>query len=303
MDQAYRQLLSRQKGLLTAQQAMALGIDDAAIRRRTQGERPRWRRVAPRVYATFLHPLTFQQKVIVGWLYAGEGAVLTGAASLHWRGMLYLPTEVKTLPVDVLLPAGRECKGTDLVRVQRTIRMPIATNFDHVQCAPVDRAVADCARRLRTHSGVLGLLTCAVNSGQVTLEALAFELADGPVRGSRQLRRALEEASSDIRSVPEADLLRLLSSAGVPSPLVNVAIMVDGRRFLPDFRWGMVIVEVDSHLHHVLRPGGLAATERRRLTLRAAGYHVIPVTPEQIRSRPTEVLAAIVAALQASGAM
>jgi predicted CoA-binding protein len=37
--------------------------------------------------------------------------------------------------------------------------------------------------------------------------------------------------------------------------------------------------------------------------LQAAGYHVIPVTPEQIRRRPTEVLAAIVAALQASGAM
>ncbi|MDX6211546.1 MAG: hypothetical protein QOF82_633 [Frankiales bacterium] len=303
MDQSYRQLLSQQKGLLTAQQAIALGIDDAAIHRRTRGERPRWRRVAPRVYATFLHPLTFQQKVIVAWLYAGDGAVLTGAASLHWLGMLYLPTEVKALPVDVLLPADRECKGTELVRVQRTIRMPSAVNVDHVHCAPVYRAVADCARRLRTYSGVLGLLTCALNSGQVTLQALALELAEGPVRGSRQLRRALVEASFDIRSVPEAELLRLVAHAGLPAPLVNVAIMVDGRRFIPDFRWGMVIVEVDSHLHHVLRPGGPAATERRRLILQAAGYHVIPVTPEQIRQRPAEVIQDIVAALQASGAM
>jgi hypothetical protein len=259
--------------------------------------------VAPRVYATFLHPLTTQQKVIVAWLYAGHGAALTGAASLHWRGMPYLPTEVRPLPVDVLIPADRDCAGSPLVRVHRTIRMPGTVDFDHVRCVPVDRAVADCARRLRDYSAVLGLLTCALNSRQVTTEALALELAHGPVRGSRHLRLALGEVSSEIRSVPEAELLRLFSGAGLPAPLVNVAITVDGQIFLPDFRWGMVIVEVDSHLHHVLRPGGWAATQRRRLTLEAAGYHVIPVTPEQIRQQPTEVLAAIVAALRASGAM
>lgn len=301
MDQAYRQLLSRQKGLITAQQASALGIDDTAIGRRTRGERPRWRRVTPRVYATFLHPLTMQQKIVAAWLYAGDGAVLTGGASLHWRGRPYLPSEVRALPADVLIPAARDCKSTELVKVQRTLRMPSAGNIDHVYCAPVDRAVADCARTLRTYSSVLGLLTCALTSGQLTLDALALELPQGPVRGSRQLRRALEEASFDVRSVPEAELLRLLSDKGIPTPLVNVAITVGGRVFVPDFRWGMVIVEVDSHLHHALRPGGLAATEGRRLTLQAAGYLVVPVTPDQIRHRPTEVIEAIVTALLAKG--
>jgi very-short-patch-repair endonuclease len=85
----------------------------------------------------------------------------------------------------------------------------------------------------------------------------------------------------------------------LPAPLVNEPLVVDGRVFVPDFRWGRLIVEVDSKLHHLLTPGAWAATLRRRARLEQAGYHVIPVTPEMIRDDPFGVLSMILGAYPA----
>ena len=103
----------------------------------------------------------------------------------------------------------------------------------------------------------------------------------------------LLQASANVRSVPEGRLLDLIGTTTLPPPLVNVPIVIDGRTFLPDLRWGRFIVEVESRLHHLLIPGSWEATQRRRLILQGAGYHVLPVTPEQIRDDPQGVLAAI----------
>ena len=59
--------------------------------------------------------------------------------------------------------------------------------------------------------------------------------------------------------------------------------MVDGQIFVPDFRWGWVIVEIDSKEWHLLNPGSCEATMRRRARLEPAGYHVIPVSPALLR--------------------
>jgi very-short-patch-repair endonuclease len=93
-------------------------------------------------------------------------------------------------------------------------------------------------------------------------------------------------------------LLALLSNCALPAPLVNEPIVVDGRVYVPDLRWGRLIIEVDSKLHHLLTPGAWAATLRRRARLEQAGYHVIPVTPEMIRDDPSGVLAMIMVAHQ-----
>ena len=67
--------------------------------------------------------------------------------------------------------------------------------------------------------------------------------------------------------------------------------------YVPDFRWGLVIVEIDSRAHHLLEEGAWERTQARRAALQAAGYHVLPYTPEQIRDTPEMVLAGIIAAL------
>jgi very-short-patch-repair endonuclease len=295
MDKTWKRLLARQQGILTAAQAQQLGVPRATIHRRTRGERPAWQRVLPRVYATFAHPLTPQQKTIAAWLYAGEDAALTGAAAVHWWALSYLPSEVAALPVDVVVPHRRQCASMKFARITRCRDSPETTNVHHVRCVPLARAVADCARRLHSYDAVLALVASALNSGRTTLEALAVELNEGPTKGSRLLRRALLDASENVRSVPEAQLLALIRDAGLPDPLVNQALEIDGQVFVPDFRWGRLILEVDSRLHHLLRPGSYAATLRRRALLESAGYRVIPVAPETIRDDPAGTLAMVVA--------
>jgi hypothetical protein len=299
MDTTWRRLLVRQKGLLTAAQAFELGLPRATLHRRTRGERPPWQRVLPRVYATFAHPLTFQQKVVAAWLYGGPGAALTGGAALHWRALAYLPTEVKGIPVDIVVPGRRQCASIEFVRVARSERAFATTTVDHVPCVIVARAVADCSRRLSSYDTVLAVVASALNSSRTTLDELCAEVAAGSNKGSRLLRRVLMEASQGVRSVPESRLLALLLGSGLPEPLVNAPLTVDGQVFVPDLRWGRLIVEVDSKVHHLLMPGTWAATQRRRARLEQAGYHVIPVTPEMIRDDPSGVLAMILVAYQA----
>jgi hypothetical protein len=286
MDKTWNTWLVRQKGILTAAQAQKLGVPRATIHRRTRGQRPAWQRVLPRVYATFSHPLTEQQKVIAAWLYAGEGAALTGGAALRWYALSYLPAQITSLPVDVMVPHKRKCGSVKFARVSRSRSLAPTMTVDHVCCVGIAKAVADCARRLRSYDTVMALVACALNSGRTTLDALAVELVEGPTQGSRLLRRALVAASENVRSVPEAQLLALIKASGLPTPLVNVALEVGGLLFVPDFRWGRLIIEVDSKLHHLLEPGAYAATLRRRALLEVAGYHVVPVSPEQIRDDP-----------------
>lgn len=288
-------MLVQQKGLLTARQAAVFGVAPAMVHRRCSGERPEWRRVLPRVYATFRHPLTSQQQAIAAWLYAGRGAVLTGAAALHWWGVAYLPREVQSTPVDVLLPIERECASTRFVRVTRTRRPISRINVDHVACVPIARAVVDCGRRLGSYEPVLGLVSSVLNGRRATLDELASELAAGTTRGSRHLRQVLLQAATNVRSVPEGRLLALLAGTTLPAPLVNVPIIVDGHTYVPDLRWGWFIVEVDSRLHHLLVLGAWEATQRRRFALQRAGYHVLPVTPEQITLDPVGVVETIIA--------
>lgn len=296
MSNAWKSLLRQQKGLITAAQAHDLGVASATLSRRIRGARPTWQKVLPRVYATFPHDLSDEQRIVAAWLYAGVDAAVTGGAALHWRRLPYLPSEVKADPVDILVPVGRECASTKFVRIARTRRQLTTVNVDHVACTSTSRAAADAARRLETHDAVLALVTSVLNTGRVSLDELVVELSAGPSNGSRHLRRVLTEAARHVRSVPEAELLRLLDDSELPPPLVNSRITVGGRTFIPDFRWGWLIVEVDSRVHHLLRPGSAQATQRRRALLEAAGYHVIPVSPEMIRDDPAGVLAMIVAA-------
>ncbi len=293
MDATWQRLLVRQKGLLTAEQARVYGITSAMVHRRVHGHRPQWQPVLPRVYATFLQPLTTQQQAVAACLYAGPGAALTGNAALHWQGVAYLPREVRPTPVDVLVPFGRECASRQFVRVARSRRELAACNINWVPCVSVARAAADCARRLTSYEATLAMASSVLNGRRTTLDALAAELAAGPTRGSRHLRSVLLQASANVRSVPEGQLLDLIKGTSLPPPLVNVPITIDGRTYLPDLRWGRFIVEIESRLHHLLVPGSWDATQHRRLALEAAGYHVLPITPEQIRDDPQGVLTAI----------
>jgi hypothetical protein len=105
------------------------------------------------------------------------------------------------------------------------------------------------------------------------------------------------------RSVAEERAIRLFSSGGLPPPLVNADLYVDSRWVArPDFRWGRLIVEIDSKEWHLLRPGSWEATQQRRQRLQALGFDVLVVTPDALLRAPDDVLAAVRRRLAARGA-
>ena len=296
----YRALLRAQLGLITVEQARRFGLDEAALRRRVAMPAPVWQRVLPRVYATFLHGLTAEQKVRAAMLYAGDGAALSGGTAVRWQGVNYLPSEVKLLPAQILIPARRACLSQDFVAVHRTTRLPDTMNVAGIATVHPARAVADCALGITSYDTVLALVSAAMNSGRTNIDDLSRECAQGARRGSKLLRQVLLEAAHGTRSVYEAKLRQLVAMTDLPAPEINVPILVDGLWLIPDLRWGWFIVEINSRAHHLLMPGTWQNTIDRQITFRRAGYEVLPVSPTSIMDCPDLVVGAIVQGYQDS---
>jgi hypothetical protein len=297
---ALRDLLRQQDGLVTARQAIGVGLTSSALSRRAGSGL--LRRVLPLVYAEGAADLTRPQRARAALLFAGADACMSGEAALLHRRIGHLPHEVTAETVDVLVPHARRLRSADWVRVTHTKRMPHRGLVDGLPTAPVGRAVADAARWQTSYDVVLAIASCAINAGRTTLADLQEELAASPVRGSRLLRQVIAESESGVRSVAEAKALRLLRAAGLPEPLVNEPIEVAGEIFVPDLRWGRVILEIDSRAYHLLEAGAWERTLARRAKLRAAGYDVLSYTPEQIRETPDLVIAGVVEALAMAAA-
>ncbi|MDX6207478.1 MAG: hypothetical protein QOF39_3535 [Frankiales bacterium] len=293
---AFHELLRAQEGLFTADQARACGLSSSALSRRVASGV--LRRVLPGVYAHTVLELSTPQRTRAAVLYAGNGACLTGAAALHWRRIPYLPTEVSPETVDVLVPVARTVGDSGWARLTRTSHTVAAIRVDGVATAPVVRSVVDAALRLPSYETVFALVSCVVNAGRTTVEDVKAELNRAATRGSRALRLAVEEAETGTRSWPEAEARATFCRAGLPTPLINVPLLVGDRFFVPDFRWDNVIVEIDSRAHHLLEVGSWDKTQQRRTALRAAGYVVLPFTPQEIRETPELVIATILAELE-----
>jgi hypothetical protein len=141
----------------------------------------------------------------------------------------------------------------------------------------------------------------AVQRGACTVPDLSTELDHGPSVGSKLFREALADVADGIRSAAEGDLKDLLAKSGLPAPLFNASIYDSDGTFIarPDAWWPEkgVAVEVDSHEWH-LSPHDHTRTLERQRRMGKRGILVLPFTPREIRTQPTEVLAAIRDALK-----
>jgi hypothetical protein len=294
--QALSALLRAQDGLISLDQARSLGMTPSALGRRIHNPASGWSRVLPRVYLQGVRDLDDRQRCRAAVLFAGDGATLTGVAALRWHRIPHLPVEASLRDVDVVVPPGRQLRSVSWARLHRSARPDNAYSLDGVRTMPVTRAIVDAAPVL-SDTTVLAVMCAAVNDRRTDSGRLADELSMAPIKGSRAVRQALAELTFGARSVPEADARGLFLRAGLPLPLINQPLSVAGRLLVPDFRWGHVIVEIDSKAFHLLQEGAWDRTQERRAFLRAHGYLVIPVTPKQLRERPDEVIAEVLRAL------
>jgi hypothetical protein len=294
-DRAGRKLLERQRGVVSRSQALATGMTAAAVRQRL---RPggRWQRLLPGVYLTGTGQPTVQQREMAALLYAGPTSAITGLSALVSWGM----TGVRAPHVDVLVPHACRLAGREFMRVRRTRRMPAQVAADGaVRYVLAARAVTDTVRGMSDVANVRAIVAGAVQQSVCTVELLAAELPAGPAAGTAVLREVLAEVAVGVRSAPEGDLLRLVARAGLPMPLFNCSLRLNGT-FLakPDAYWPQhgLVVEVDSWQWHS-GPQAWADTLRRHNRLEAAGLRVLHFSPRQIRTEPGDVVGQIAAAL------
>jgi very-short-patch-repair endonuclease len=281
--------------VLTLAEAERLGWRRGSVARRVRAGT--WQRLLPRVYLTS-DTLLWDDKLRAAIKFAGEGALLSGAAALADRGLTSVPRPARVL---VLVPGNRAPRSSGWVQVRPSDRPVTSEPWPGPQRARSARAVSDLALERSRLDDVRALVAEAVRKDLCTIEELAFELQHCPRRGSAHLRQAVDEVRLGAWSAPEARAGTLLRGAALPPFEQNARIDVPGgRHFIVDFLWRELraVLEIDSDAHHALA-GHADRTSDRHLVLETMGFSVIHRTPAFIVRHPSEFVAGIAAWLAA----
>jgi Protein of unknown function (DUF559) len=210
--------------------------------------------------------------------------------------------------IDVTVPveAGRKIDG---VRCRRC-RYPESEEIE----VRDDVTVTTVARTLVDLAGILHLPALRQVVGRAAirrkLDLQAVDISTYNAKGRRGLKelevalvpyRANDGKVPDVRSDLETLLLPHLLEMGLPRPVSNAPLHIEGERFLVDFFWEQeqVIVETDGRETHETA-AAFQSDRRRDQFLAAAGYRVLRITWRQLQDECDAVLNRISAAL-ASG--
>ncbi|WP_199796522.1 hypothetical protein [Pseudonocardia dioxanivorans] len=267
----------------------AVGVSRRTIFHRCRPGGP-WRSLLPGVIMLHNGPVSRDDRRRAALVYVGQPAMLTGLDALDRHGLTRIPAA--TGPVHVLVPATRRRAGAGRVLAERTERLPEPVGA-HIPIAPVVRAVLDFARRSRDRNVVRSAIAEVVQRGLAGPAALRHELAAGTSRWSALPRAVLAEVSDGVRSVAEAQARRLITGAGLTTPMWNARVVDDAGRFVavPDAWFDDVALawEIDSHEFH-LGPAEHERTVRRRSQMMARGIIVLQTLPQHLRTRPDAVV-------------
>ncbi|WP_020142934.1 hypothetical protein [Terracoccus sp. 273MFTsu3.1] len=292
---ALHELALHQHGVLTRRQLLEGGLTPAQLRTRLGRE---WRLLLRGVVLLSNGVPSDQQRLVAALLFAGPRSWLAGptAAAVHGIAGLCVSN-----PIHVLVPAPQRSRAHAWVLVRNTTLLdePVHRRGPLRLSCPA-RAAVDAAAAAPSTEQARGVLVAAAQSRKARLSDLAhWTLARGQV-GSRRLHEGLELAASGAWSVPEADLLRLLSSSTVLPPVWANPEVRDqrGRRLTTPDAWiddVALAVMVHSRQWHA---DSLAweSTVEHDTDLQTARVVVVGVTPHSIAARPRWVLDRIEAA-------
>jgi len=262
----------------------------------------RWQRILPGVYVMTNGAVSVDQRAMAALLYAGPRSLLTGAAAVRRHRLNCAGLNV----VDVLVPADVRVRSAGYVRIVRTGRMPEkCCRTQRIRFTLLPRAVADAARPMTSLGDVRAVVAEAVQNGRCELAALAAELEQGPVAGSRFFRLALRECAAGSRSAAEGELMTLIGRSALPEPMYNAELYTADGTFLgiADAWWQRagVAAEVDSRRYH-LSPADYERTMMRHNRMAAHGINVLHFLPDTVKSDPATVIRSLRGAISAGSA-
>ncbi|HVL06921.1 MAG TPA: type IV toxin-antitoxin system AbiEi family antitoxin domain-containing protein [Acidimicrobiales bacterium] len=267
MDAAIATIAYRQHSLILRAQVLAVGMTDEMIRHRIAAGR--WVRVAAGVYRLAGVPVSWKQRAMAACLMAGTGAVVSHrSAAVLWGVSGFRPG-----PLDITVPPGRSNRNT-LARVHRSTVEGVLR--DRVPVTRPSRMLADLA-------GVVSgdLLEEAVDD---VLCRRLCRLPDLPTGGALGRVLAAWKGDGVAEGVAEMRVVRSLIAAGLPSPVRQYEIWVNGVFIArvdlayPPFRLAM---ELDGFRWHAGRRR-FRSDRIRRNRVEAAGWRLLEAAPDDI---------------------
>jgi len=234
---------------------------------------------------------TFEESVVAALLVLPPGSVACGlTAARLWRLDALVPVQ-EDEPLELLIPGRNDSVRLSGCRLHfegmTGVALPVG-----VPATSVARTIVDLLARMDFRDGV-ALVEAAMRRDRELADDLSAERRRRlPRRGGRRVEQALDFAAPLSESVLESHARVLWAIAGLPVPVQQARIVVDGRFVARvDFLWpaARLIVEVDG-LGKYAEAGALQAEKSRQNRLIAAGYTVLRFTWADIHQRPDVVV-------------
>jgi very-short-patch-repair endonuclease len=209
----------------------------------------------------------------------------SGVSHLH-AGNLLTIGDTPPLPVDITVPGqrGRKLQGI------RTHRSPLDPRdrgrVDGIPCTSAARTLVDIAPLLDDDALEDALI--AADSLRILnrprLEELAGERVGRP--GISRLAALIADDPVETQHLNERRMFSICREFGIPRPLTQYRVGVEGRTYFADFCWPELhlIVEFDSWRWHGGRTKFEYDADRDQL-LRIAGWDVVHFTRDQVVRR------------------
>lgn len=271
-----------QHGIISRAQLLRIGMSGRQVETRcASGE---WVAVRRGIYRSAVFPESFEQRLMVALLAAGDDAVVSHASAAWLWGLQRDPPTRPSLTV----PAPRHPRllGADLHRVNDLDQLRVSRwrNFD---CTDPLRTLVDLAAVVAGRE-LVSAVDAGLSSGLVTVRGLEKEIDRRAARGRRGvtgLRTLLEQRGmigAPTPSALEAETLALLARWKVPVLGREVDAGPEGRYRIEFSLPPPVMLEVDGFAYH-WSPEAKAYDEARRNQLRLGGIFLLVYTWLDIR--------------------
>jgi hypothetical protein len=275
VDALIADLAGRQWGVVARRQLTTMGLGEKAIEWRLSAGRLHG--VHRGVYAVGHRVLRREAWWMAAVLLGGEEAVLAGRAAGALWGL-------------------RPWQGTIDVAVPRWRRPVRGVRFRELALAEDERAVEQRIPVTGPHRTLLDLAG-VLTAGQLARtadRALTLRLADPlpldallsrhrGARGTRALR-ATRPVGRETRSELEDRFVSYVERHGLPMPMTNVPLDLDGESIVADCLWpeARLVVELDSRAWHDAHAAFESDRRRDRRVAAALGLRTVRVTWRQL---------------------
>ena len=298
----WQHLIRDQYGLLDTDQLRLLDIGPGVVAANLEAQR--WRRVLPRVYATFTGPLSREAKIIGALLYGGPRAVLSHTtAAEEWRMLTLDPLASVHITVPYSCSAVSQPPHVVVHRSRAFPYLLVATDPPRTSKADT---VLDLATSEPNARAAMRRFVALAGRGRVPVRELRRRLEERrPRRYGAALADALCLLADGVQSALEqryacdVELAHTLPTAQRQQPFV-----VDGRTLWEDVSYDSIgiplTVRLDGRAFHDV-PEVAFRDRRRDNAAELAGRHRLVYGWDEVTRDPCGVATEVATVLRRAG--